>query len=40
MDSIEWRGTDEHGRVVTSGVYFYRLIAGKEIISKKMVLLK
>ena len=28
------------GRAVDSGVYFYRLTAGKETVSRKMVLLK
>ena len=36
----EWNGTDEQGKPVTSGVYFYRLISGKETISRKMVYLK
>ncbi len=38
--SIVWDGTNNEGRSVGSGVYFYRLRAGKEAISKKMVLLK
>ncbi len=38
--SIVWDGTNNAGRTVGSGVYFYRLCAGKEAISKKMVLLK
>ncbi len=38
--SIVWDGTNNAGRAVGSGVYFYRLRAGKEAISKKMVLLK
>jgi hypothetical protein len=38
--AVEWRGLDERGGTVGSGVYFCRLRAGKETISKKMVLLK
>jgi hypothetical protein len=36
----EWLGRDEDGRTVQSGVYFYRLQAGKEQRTRKMVLLK
>jgi hypothetical protein len=38
--AVQWRGLDERGRIVSSGVYFCRLRVGKETISKKMVLLK
>ncbi len=38
--SVEWHGLDASGRLVSSGVYFYRLTIGKETISKKMVLLR
>ncbi len=38
--AVEWRGLDSVGRSVSSGVYFYRLRAGRETISKKMVLLR
>jgi hypothetical protein len=37
---IEWDGTDNLGNEVGSGVYFYRLEAGKFQQSRKMVLLK
>jgi len=37
---VEWNGVSDSGERVASGVYFYRLTAGGEKISKKMVLLK
>jgi hypothetical protein len=40
MHSIEWRGIDTAGRRVSSGVYFYRLRTGKDVLSRKMVLLR
>ena len=38
--TIEWNGQDQNGNPVSSGVYFYRLKAGKNTISRKMVLLR
>ena len=35
-----WNGSDSHGNLVSSGVYFYRLKAGNQTLTKKMVLLK
>ncbi len=35
-----WSGIDESGRPAASGVYFYRLRAGKEVITRKMTLLR
>jgi hypothetical protein len=37
---VEWRGTDESGLPVASGVYFYRLVAGTKTLTRKMMLLK
>jgi len=35
-----WNGRDDKGKAVASGIYWYRLQAGKETLSRKMVLLK
>jgi len=40
VHSIEWDGTDESNRTVASGIYFYRLVAGDVVLSRKMSLLK
>jgi hypothetical protein len=37
---VEWNGRDAAGRGVASGIYVYRLVAGKEVISRKMVMLR
>jgi flagellar hook assembly protein FlgD len=36
--TVSWDGRDRNGRQMTSGVYFYRLKAGKTEVSRKMVL--
>jgi hypothetical protein len=38
--STVWDGKDDQGQEVSSGIYFYRIVAGNFIKSKKMVLLK
>jgi hypothetical protein len=35
-----WRGRDDHGRMLGSGVYFYRVEIGEYRVERKMVLLK
>ncbi|MCH7548773.1 MAG: hypothetical protein IH969_04415, partial [Candidatus Krumholzibacteriota bacterium] len=37
---IEWDGTNGSGRVVASGMYFYRLKTSFETLTRKMTLLK
>jgi hypothetical protein len=38
--TVEWNGRDPGGNAAGTGVYFYRLKAGKQTVSRKMVLLK
>jgi hypothetical protein len=38
--SVEWNGRDESGKPVASGVYFSSVRAGKETLTKKMILLR
>jgi hypothetical protein len=38
--SLVWDGSDNNGRTVTTGVYFIRMLAGKDSFFKKAVLMK
>jgi hypothetical protein len=40
LHTAKWEGRNNNGSQVSSGVYFYRLVAGKQILTKKMVLLR
>jgi hypothetical protein len=40
LQSVVWDGTDSRGRLVSSGVYFYRLNADGKALTRRLVLLK
>jgi FlgD Ig-like domain len=38
--NVNWDGSDDRGRQISSGVYFYRLVANDFVSTRKMVVLK
>jgi len=38
--SVVWDGTDDEGNIVSSGIYFYRMVAGEYRDVRRMVLVK
>ncbi len=38
--SLQWDGTDNNGNALASGIYFYKMLAGKYSSTGKMVLMK
>ena len=37
---INWYGDNDHGEMVTKGIYFYKLMAGKNMLVKKAIVVK
>ncbi|MFQ5637728.1 MAG: FlgD immunoglobulin-like domain containing protein [bacterium] len=37
---VSWDGRDAHGQAVASGIYLYRLVAGKQVQTRRMVVLR
>ena len=37
---VTWDGRNDQGGVVASGAYFYKLVAGGQALTRKMMLLK
>lgn len=38
--SVVWNGTDNNGRAVSSGIYYFKMNAGKYSSTKKMIMMK
>jgi len=38
--TVVWNGTDDNGRAVSSGVYYFKMNAGKYSSTKKMIMMK
>jgi flagellar hook assembly protein FlgD len=36
--TVTWDGTNEAGQEVTTGVYFYRVVAGANTVTQKVML--
>ena len=40
MHSVVWNGMDDNGQSVSSGIYYYKMYAGKYSSTRKMILMK
>ena len=36
--AVTWNGRDDGGRAVASGTYLYRIVAGRDVVTRKMTL--
>jgi flagellar hook assembly protein FlgD len=35
---ITWDGTSDSGETLSSGIYFYRVLAGERMVTRKLIL--
>ncbi|MFQ6105383.1 MAG: hypothetical protein ACE5OP_14000, partial [Candidatus Glassbacteria bacterium] len=40
IHSLSWDGKCDNGVLIHSGIYLYRLVTGKQVLTRKMVLLR
>ena len=38
--ALSWNGLDQHGKLISSGVYFYKLETEQNTAVKKLIMLK
>ncbi len=38
--NLWWNGTDKSGKIVSTGIYLYRLVAGSRVLTQKLAIIK